>query len=156
MALIEQDNGPVGGNARKLGVLGEQLAAEHLRKLGYRLVLSNFTVPIGRNANGATVTGEIDIVALDGDVLCFVEVKTRSSEEFTGPLSAVDLRKQRQIIRAARVYRRAFGLRDVKVRFDAVTVVAVEPSPQIDLVKGFWNEAKFRKRNWSENGFYDD
>ena len=147
---IEQDNRPARQSSRTLGLLGEKLAAEHLERNGYRLVLSNFTVPIGRNTNQAQVTGEIDIIAIDGERLCFIEVKTRSSDEFTGPLSAVDLRKQRQIIRAARVYRRTFGIRDISCRYDVVTVVIRKGrSPEVELVQGFWNEAKFRKSAWS-------
>lgn len=149
MTLVKQDNGPSRQSSRTLGSLGERLAAEHLKRSGYRLVISNFTVPIGRNTNQAQVTGEIDLIALDGDVLCFVEVKTRSSEEFAGPLSAVDLRKQRQIIRAARVYRRIFGIKDVRHRYDVVTIV-MKPgeTPLIETVEGFWSESKFRKKAW--------
>jgi putative endonuclease len=148
MAFTEQDNRLSGENTRTLGDLGERIAAEHLEANGYRLVLSNFKAPIGRNTNEAQVTGEIDLIAFDGDTLCFVEVKTRSSDEFTGPLSAVDRRKQRQIIRAARVYRRIFGIRDVRHRYDVVTIVMERP-PVVELIKGFWNEAKFRKKAWS-------
>ena len=95
------------------------------------------------------MTGEIDLVALDGDTLCLIEVKTRTSEEFAAPLSAIDVRKQRQIIRAAKVYRRIFDLREIPIRYDAVTVIP-QPNgpPKIELFKGFWNEAKFRKKYW--------
>ena len=150
MALILQDRRLATESSRKLGDLGEQLAAEHLVQNGYRLVLANFTVPIGRNTNQALVTGEIDLIAIDNDVLCFVEVKTRSSDEFTGPLSAVDLRKQRQITRTARVYRRIFDVWTVKYRYDVVTVVMKsDAEPHIELVKNFWTEARFRKKEWS-------
>jgi putative endonuclease len=150
MYLGEQDNRPAWESSRSLGARGEALAARHLERNGYRLVLANFKAPIGRNANEAQITGEIDIIALDGETLCFVEVKTRTSDEFTGPLSAVDLRKQRQIIRTARVYRRTFGIRGIPVRYDVVTVLAHPgEAPVIELVKGFWSEARFRKRNWS-------
>ncbi len=148
MAFVEQDNRLGSESTRTLGDLGERIAASHLESNGYRLVLANFTVPIGRNTNNAQVTGEIDLIAFDGETLCFVEVKTRSSDEFAGPLSAVDLRKQRQIIRAARVYRRIFGIRDVTHRYDVVTIVMGQP-PVVELIKGFWSESKFRKRAWS-------
>src|SRR5205823_4987162 len=88
----------------ELGASGERLAVRFLENNGYRVVLSNFKVPVGRNSKGAQVTGEIDIIALDGETLCFVEVKTRRSDEFTPLTSNVDLRKQRQIIRTAKVY----------------------------------------------------
>jgi putative endonuclease len=148
MAFMEQDSRLDPKSSRTLGDLGERIAAKHLESNGYRLVMANFKVPIGRNINEAQVTGEIDLLAFDGETLCFVEVKARSSDEFTRPLSAVNLRKQRQIIRAARVYRRIFGMRDVRYRYDVVTIVMEEP-PVVELIKGFWSEAKFRKRAWS-------
>jgi putative endonuclease len=137
-----------------LGARGEDLAARLLKREGYLLVVSNFTVPIGRNSRGAQVTGEIDIIAIDGDTLCFVEVKTRSYEHIAAPSAAVDLRKQRQIIRAGKVYRRIFNIRDTPVRYDVVSVV-MQPGkrPAIEIAKNFWTEAKFRKRYWADE-FY--
>lgn len=134
-----------------LGRHGEDMAARYLEKKGYQLVIANFRVPIGRNRVGVQVTGEIDLIALDGDVLCFIEVKSRSSEEIKSALAAVDLRKQRQIIRASRVYRRIFGIKDVEFRYDAVTIVKKPgESTKIELTRGFWSEAKFQKRAWSD------
>jgi putative endonuclease len=96
------------------------------------------------------VTGEIDIVALDEDTLCFVEVKTKTSGEFADPLASVTTRKQRQITRTARVYRRVFGLTKMEYRFDVVSlVVAKDAEPTIELIKGFWSESKFRKKSWT-------
>ncbi len=139
---------------REIGDRGESLALEFLVRSGYRIVAANFTAPIGRNNIGALVKGEIDIVALDGDTLCFVEVKTRSATDFAGPLSNVDLRKQRVVTRTARVYRRLFNIRNVKHRFDVVTVIDPHSGePKIELHKSFWTEGKFRKRNWSDEGF---
>jgi putative endonuclease len=137
-------------NSALLGIKGERLAAEFLEANGYRLVLSNFKVPIGRNRRGVSVTGEIDIVALDEDTLCFVEVKTKTSAEFADPLASVTRRKQRQIARTARVYRRIFNLSKMAHRFDVVTIIlAPEAAPTIELIKGFWSETRFRKRVWT-------
>jgi len=136
------------------GLRGERLAAEFLEQAGYRIVMANFTAPIGRDIRGTQVKGEIDIVALDGETLCFVEVKTRRSIEFAGPLANVDLRKQRVVTRTARVYRRVFDIRDITHRFDVVTVVDLgSGDPEIELYKGFWTEGKFRKRNWADDRF---
>ncbi len=135
----------------EVGRIGEELAAEFLQKNGYRLVLANFKVPIGRNSRGVAVTGEIDLIALDENTLCFIEVKTRSSDQFASPLTAIDLKKQRQIIRTAKVYRKIFGLQTVKFRYDAISVVLEKNTdPKIELVKNFWNERKFRKKFWME------
>ena len=137
-------------STRPLGEKGESLAAAFLEQEGYRIVMSNFTVPVGRNSRGVQVTGEIDIIALDGETLCFVEVKTRRSDAIAGPLASVDLRKQRQIARTARVYRRIFGLNEIQYRFDVVSVLMEKGlAPRLELYRGFWNEAKFKKRTWN-------
>jgi putative endonuclease len=133
------------------GQKGEKLAVEFLERAGYRIVMTNFTAPVGRNSKGVQVTGEIDIIALDEETLCFIEVKTRRSDEFAEPLANVDLRKQRQIARTAKVYRRLFNIQDRQYRFDVVSVLAEKGlAPTIELFRGFWNEAKFRKRNWDD------
>src|ERR1051326_7954051 len=107
----------------ELGKLGEQYAAAYLEQLGYHLVAANFTLLVGRNLRGATINAEIDLVAYDGDTLCFIEVKTRASDWFAPPQVNVDLRKRRQITRAARVYRQMLGIEDEPHRCDVVTVV---------------------------------
>ena len=160
-----------------LGKQGEELAAAYLEQLGYRLVAANFIVPVGRNRNNAIVNAELDLVAYDGSVLCFVEVKTRASNWFAPPTANVDLRKQRQITRAARVYRRIFGLTDVCYRFDVVSVVLpaadesvmtelTQSKPaggaqkgqtgglQIEVLRSFWTEEKFRKV-WLDEGYWN-
>jgi putative endonuclease len=121
----------------ELGKLGEAYAAAYLEQVGYRLVAANFTLAVGRNLRGAIVTSEIDLVAYDGDTLCFVEVKTRASDWFAPPQVNVDLRKRRQIARAARAYRHMLGIEDQPYRYDVVTVVLDEP-PQIELLRNFW------------------
>ena len=132
-----------------LGRQGESLAADHLTQNGYRIVLTNFKVPVGRNRQGAQITGEIDIIALENETLCFIEVKTRRSEEFTPAITAVDIRKQRQITRTARIYRRIFGVLEMSYRFDVVTVIIPSNAqPHIELTRSFWNESKFAKRVW--------
>ena len=134
----------------RIGDEGERIAAEFLRSNGYRLVLSNFTVPIGRNSKGVAATGEIDIVALEGETICFVEVKTRTSDEFAAPLASVTRRKQRQITRTARIYRRIFGVAEMSYRFDVVSIIlgpGIEPTKE--LIKGFWSESSYRKKTWT-------
>ena len=139
-----------------LGDLGETLTAGYLVKNGYRIVIANFKVPVGRNSKGVQVTGEIDIIALDGETLCFIEVKTRRSDQFTSILTNVDTRKQRQITRTAKVYRKIFGIRDVGYRFDVVTVLMPKHAKtEIEITKGFWSESKFRKRNWNYQAWHD-
>lgn len=150
-----------------LGRKGEELAAAYLDQLGFQIVAANFTVPVGRNRNDAVVNVEIDLVAYEGPMLCFVEVKTRTSDWFAPPTANVDLRKQRQVTRAARVYRRMFGLEAEPYRFDVVSIVLPaqddstreggqtpsrgdptgEALLKIDLFRNFWSTEKFRKRH---------
>ena len=140
----------------ELGRRGECLAADYLSARGYELVASNFKTGVGRNRRGAIVQNELDLVAYDGDVLCFVEVKTRASDWYAAPEANVDLRKQRQVTRAARAYRRLLGLQHAPHRYDVVTVILAppgpdgrEPAPRVRLLRNFWTEDKFRKRRWS-------
>jgi putative endonuclease len=141
----------------ELGRRGEALAAEHLLAHGYTLVASNFKLGVGRNRRGAVVQAEIDLVAYDGRTVCFVEVKTRASDRFAAPEANVDLRKQRQVTRAARAYRRMLGLSGEPYRYDVVSVLLPPPdddgstrAPRLELFRGFWTEDKFRKRRWSD------
>ena len=151
LSLDFKDKHSITPNTRRLGELGEELAARFLVKNGYRIVLANFKIPVGRNRLGAAVTGEIDLIALEKDVLCFIEVKTRSSDEFAAPIAAVDLRKQRQITRTARIYRRAFQIEQIKFRYDVVAIVLRKDTlPEIEIFKNFWNEKKFLKKFWTD------
>lgn len=131
-----------------IGAEGERLAKNYLEKSGFRIALANFKTPVGRNRKGVLITGEIDLIAYENDVLCFIEVKTRSSDEFVSPLSAINLRKQRQIIRTARIYRKIFHINSSKFRYDAISIVLDEKkSPKIELFKNFFDEDKFVKKS---------
>lgn len=153
MALEEVDARPAVTSKRATGDRGERLAAEFLEREGYRIVMANFEAPIGRNSREVQIIGEIDIVALDGDTLCFIEVKTRRDLEFAGPLTNVDLRKQRTVTRTARAYRRIFAIKDLAYRFDVVTVVGEGDDPTVELHQAFWTESKFRKQKWADERF---
>jgi putative endonuclease len=132
-----------------LGALGEAYAAAYLEQLGYRLVAANFTLPVGRNLRGAIINAEIDLIAYDNHTLCFIEVKTRASGWFAPPQVNVDLRKRRQISRAARAYRQMLGVEDQPYRYDVITVIPNEkdPStPEIELLRNFWSDESLRNR----------
>ncbi|HXD34031.1 MAG TPA: YraN family protein [Pyrinomonadaceae bacterium] len=138
-----------------LGRRGEELATAYLEQQGYRLVAANVTLPVGRNLRGAVVNAEIDLVAYDGAVLCFVEVKTRASDWFAPPQVNVDLRKQRQIARAARTYRHMLGLESAAYRYDVVSIVLPTENDcsaklQIEILRNFWNDERLRQRRWPE------
>lgn len=95
-----------------LGQLGERAAARFLRKQGYIIIACGHRDRFG----------EIDIIAVDGRTLVFVEVKTRSSQDAGHPSEAVDLDKQRRLTRAALVYRKRFDLTETATRFDIVAI----------------------------------
>ena len=96
------------------GRVGEDLACRELRRRGYVILARRFR----------TRHGEIDIVARDGDVLVFVEVKARSSSDFGGAIAAVTARKQRQVIAMAQRYMARVGWDTRPCRFDVVAVQA--------------------------------
>jgi putative endonuclease len=140
----------------ELGKHGEELAAAYLQQVGYRIVGANFVIPVGRNRVGSLISVEIDLVAYERDTLCFVEVKSRMSDWFAKPQVNVDRRKRRQIARAARAYRRMFGLVSAPYRYDVITVVADVDSvggPEIQLLRNYWTDDKLRKRTWSERHY---
>lgn len=97
-----------------LGVEGENIAARHLAARGYRIVERNYRYH--RN--------EIDIIALDGQTLCFIEVKTRASLTKGHPAESVTLRKQKEIARAAAGYLTTLDDPWITCRFDVVAVLA--------------------------------
>lgn len=152
-SILDENNGPRRPASSEVGERGERVALDFLIRNGYRIVAANFTAPVGRDIRGTQVKGEIDIVAFDGSTLCFVEVKARSSVDFADPLRNVDTRKQRIITRTARVYRRVFNIRSINFRFDVVTVVDSAADLRIELHKGYWTEAKFRKKAWADERF---
>ena len=83
--------------------------------------------------------GEIDIVAVDGRTVVFVEVKTRSTDQAGLPASAVDEAKQKKIAQTAKSYLRRFHLDDYQIRFDVVAILLnPQGQPQIDhLIDAF-------------------
>lgn len=130
----------------ELGRKGERTALQYLKKHeGYRIVAVNFRAPLGRGLSGRRITGEIDLIAYDGDTLVFVEVKTRASDEVASPESAVGLGKQRQIARTARRYRQLMKVSEEPYRYDVVSIVPGPDGVRIDLRKGYFDDRVFRQ-----------
>ena len=96
-----------------LGTQGENLAAHYLKSKGFQILVRNYRQK----------TGEIDIIARDGQWLVFIEVKTRKSLRFGQPYEAVTLKKQSQISRIALDYITRNKLHDQLVRFDVISVL---------------------------------
>lgn len=92
---------------------GEQAAAAFLKGKGFKIIQANY------RAAGA----EVDIVASTGEILCFVEVKTRKTCDYGAPEAFVTRAKQLKIIRAARIFSARKPYRNYRVRFDVVSVL---------------------------------
>jgi putative endonuclease len=105
------------GSTREKGAAGEAYAVRFLRGQGFRILARNYRCRLG----------EIDVVAREGDVLCFVEVKTRGGDLFGTPLEAVTAHKQGQILKAAQDYLIRHRHAECACRFD---VVSVRVSPE--------------------------
>jgi putative endonuclease len=112
----------------RTGICGEEDAYFELRKLGYLMVARNFRSPRCR--------GEIDLIGWDGDVLCFIEVKARTSHEVKAAEAAVDRHKRREIAEVLREYLKVVP-RPCQWRFDIVSVYydGCSPRPQLELFK---------------------
>ena len=114
---------------KEIGDKGEELAVRHLKRQGYKILERNFSVP---------KIGEIDIVAADGEYLCFVEVRFRNYTGFGTPAQTVTTEKQRRIVRTAQHYITQRKQENRYIRFD---VVEVYGNGKINLIKdAFWSK----------------
>lgn len=108
-----------------LGKRGEEEAVNYLRGNGYKILARNYK----------TRLGEIDIIGKDKDTLAFVEVKTRRTDRFGGPLDAISDAKKRQISKAAILFLKENNLLDRKARFDVVSILCPDKEAKVDLIK---------------------
>ena len=116
---------------RALGAAGEAAAVTELERRGYRILARNVR----------TRMGELDVVARDGQTLCFVEIKARRSTAFGFPQEAVTRQKQHHVARMAQWYLKAHRLTGVSARFDVVAVL-LDPAgrpTQIDVIQNAFN-----------------
>ncbi len=113
--------------AAPLGARGEDLAAEHLVAGGMRI--------LARGSRDRL--GELDLVALDGQTVVFVEVKTRRTGDAGHPADAVDARKQRKLTLLAVSYLKRHGLLRQSSRFDVVAITwASDGEPKLEHLRG--------------------
>jgi putative endonuclease len=115
----------VGGS---LGQRGENVAARFLKRKGYHILARHVDSPLG----------ELDIVAVDGRTIVFVEVKTRSSTDAGHPSEAIDARKQHRMTQSALAYLKVHGLLKYAARFDVVAITWPENSRR-PLIEHFEN-----------------
>jgi putative endonuclease len=110
---------------QQLGRLGEDAAIQCLQAQGYRILARNYRCRFG----------EIDLIARDGAVLAFIEVKTRRSRAFGTAAGAVTLQKQRHIIKAAQIYLAHMKSAQEICRFDVVTIEMAAHQLRIEVIK---------------------
>jgi putative endonuclease len=119
------------------GLRGEEEALFHLRKCGYLIVARRWRTP--------RLPGDIDLVAWDGDTLCFIEVKTRTGRDLVPAEFAVDEQKQKTLRALAAIFRKRFPepkRRQIPFRFDVISVYLpgadadLRAAPEIDLFPG--------------------
>ena len=108
--LIKRDPRPVN---LEHGECGELAAKAHLKQLGLKFLMANYK----------SLRGEVDLIFRDRDCLVFVEVKTRSSEDWTRPAAFVNKDKRRRLSKAALDYLRLLKNPEIKFRFDIVEVL---------------------------------
>ena len=95
-----------------LGIRGEEIAANYLKKKGYRIISRNFRL---RN-------GEIDIIATHNNTLVFIEVKTRTSNKYGTPFEAITYFKLKALLRSAQIYQQTQKNLPQLLRIDAIAV----------------------------------
>ncbi|QZY56642.1 YraN family protein [Crassaminicella profunda] len=101
---------------KNLGVFGEQIAAEYLRKFQYKIVQLNYRCRFG----------EIDIIAYKNNTYIFVEVKTRRNLSFGRPIEAINKKKKIHLLKVGQYYMQRLKGKDYNFRFDAIEVM-VDP-----------------------------
>lgn len=107
------------------GKAAEDAAAAWLEGKGYRVLACNHRTP----------AGEVDLVCADGETLCFVEVRSRATEEHGTPAETITRAKARRVARAAEDWALRNGAEDRPMRFDVVAMTVGEGAPVFDLIR---------------------
>ena len=100
-------------STKNIGDSGEDFVCSKISSAGFKILERNVRVKFA----------EIDIVAKDGDTLCFIEVRTRDTDLYGHPAETVNLKKQMHIRRAAEAYLLKHAISNVEIRFDVATIV---------------------------------
>jgi putative endonuclease len=109
----------------ELGKTGEEIAFRKIKKLGYKCLERNYRCPLG----------EIDLIARHKDCLVFIEIKTRKGRDIGYAKEAIDLRKKRQISKAALYYLKEKNCPDIRSRFDVVAVSINQEGLEIEVIE---------------------
>jgi putative endonuclease len=120
----------------KTGLRGEFEALFELRRRGYTIV--------ARRWASAKARGDIDLIAWHGEVLCFIEVKTRTARDMTPAQSAINEDKRETLRRLARIYLHSFPeteRRTIPVRFDVISVYCLDGRNEFDLLQAAFGQS---------------
>ncbi|MCP4665698.1 MAG: YraN family protein [Deltaproteobacteria bacterium] len=109
----------------ELGRFGEELAFKKIKKLGYKKIIRNYRCPLG----------EVDLIAMDGDTLVFVEIKTRRGKSVYYAKEAVNAKKKRQLSKVALAYMKSHNCCDAKARFDVVAVNVYGGRTRVEVIQ---------------------
>ena len=120
------------------GRQGEELAYWHLREQGFIIV--------GRNYRPEGLRGEIDLIGWEEETLVFIEVKTRGPSPYLPPEAAVNHEKQKNLVAAAREYRRRAGYLSAPYRYDIVSVTVSTDGPEIRHFRDAFREGTGSER----------
>jgi putative endonuclease len=124
-------------DTRRRGREAERLAAEFLSAQGFEILARNH----------ATRRGEVDLVCRDGEVVCFVEVRSRAGDAQGGPEETVGPRKALRVVAAAKDWALRNDALERAIRFDVVAVTFEAPSPRIDHFRAAF-DADGRPGHW--------
>jgi len=117
--------------SQRFGKENEKMAIGFLKRRGFRIIEKNYRTP----------RGEVDIIAADGDVIVFIEVKARRSNRYGHPKFAVTPTKQRHLSAAAMAYLKKTGNTGRRARFDVVTIQYADDMPMIEHIQNAFNLA---------------
>ncbi len=112
------------GTRREIGDEAEQSVVEHLQREGYSILARNFLCRYG----------ELDVVAERAGIVCFVEVRMRSTAAWGDPAHTISRAKQRRVVQAALRFLFAHDLRDKMIRFDVVSIVGRGPNAALEHI----------------------
>lgn len=107
------------------GKIGEAIAVKFLSDKGYKILRRNYRYG----------HGEIDIIAMDGDILVFVEVKTRASDKFGLPEDSVTVKKREQLKKIASAFLQLNEIKFSECRFDVVSIMLKGKNTQINHIE---------------------
>ena len=126
MSWLRQPNPTLTPRAAR-GERAERIACGYLRAHGFEIIQRNVRFPVG----------ELDIVAREGDALCFVEVRSTTSQAWGGALASITRPKQRRVIRAAQWYLQSCRMVFTDIRFDVVAIEWLDgAAPTVELIRG--------------------